>query len=244
MSDLFTQEQTPVQTPTSQGDDVLATKLSTIVNENGEPKYANVETALDALKHSQEFIPSLKSQVTEQEAEIARLREQVAKQSGVQEALERFATQPQAQPQVTEETPAATPGEQDVTSLVQNVFKQHLQTTQEDANFEQVQKVLTEQHGDQAKNFVSKRALELGTTAENLGQLSRTNPTMVLELLKSTPASKPTSGGTNTTSFTQPKDDSLERPTKSLMQGAPSNDVEDYMRKIRENVYKKHGITQ
>lgn len=244
MSNIFTQEPTQTPAPT-QGDDVLATKLSTIVNEKGEPKYANVETALDALKASQEFIPSLKSQVTEQEAEIARLREQVAKQTGVQEALERFAQPTQAQPETPVETPSDQLGKQDVESLVQNIFNQHLQQTEAVKNFESVQSALVAAHGDQAANHIAKKAKELNTTAEYLEGLSRTNPTLALALL-GTPEkpAKPVSGGTNSTGFSQPKQEGLEKPTKSLMLGADSADVKDYMRKIREEVYKNHGISQ
>ena len=244
MSDIFSAEPTQTPTPVSQGDDALATKLSSIVNENGEPKYANVETALDALKASQEFIPRLKNQVTEQESEIARLREQVAKQTGVQEALERFA-QPQAQPETTVETPSEQLGKQDVESLVQNVFNQHLQQTQAEKNKELVQKALVEEHGDQASNYIKKKAAELNTTTDYLLELSQTNPTLALSVLGSSKKDpKPLSGGTNSTGFSQPKEEGLQKPSKSLMLGADSSDVRDYMRKIREEVYKNHGISE
>lgn len=243
MSDIFT-EQTPAQTPT-QENDALTTKLQAIVNEKGEPKYANVDTALDALKASQEFIPSLKNQVTEQEAEIARLREQVAKQTGVQEALERFANH-QAQPEPTKETPTATLGEEDVKSLVQDLFASQAATTKAEENFNQVQSALVNQYGDKASEHIANKAKELNTTAEHLRDMARTNPTMALQLLGAPKAPKASMsyGGTNTTNFGQGEPEKLGKPTESLLAGAPKGAVEDFMTKIRNQVYREHGINQ
>ena len=123
MDNVF-QGSTQNQTPT-QGDDALTTKLAAIVNEEGKQKYADVNTALDALKASQEFIPSLKNQVTEQEKEIATLREQVAKQAGFSEALQQFAAQEQHQ----DGQPASGEGQVDIASIVQKQLEQ--QSTKE-----------------------------------------------------------------------------------------------------------------
>lgn len=245
MSNVFNPESTQTPSPAPQGEDVLATKLSTILNEEGQPKYANVETALDALKHSQEFIPSLKNQVSEQEAEIARLREQVAKQQGVQEALERFGQQPQAQPQQPEATPTEQPGQEDIASLVQNTFESYIQNTQAEKNFEQVQSALVSQYGDKASDFIATKAKELNTTTESLEEMAKTNPTMALHILGT--VAKPTTGvsygGTNTTSFGSQEPAKLERPAQSLLSGASDKDKMAFLNQIREEVYREHGIT-
>jgi hypothetical protein len=244
MSNLFSEEQTTAQTP-PQGDDVLATKLSAIVNEEGKQKYADINTALDALKTSQEFIPDLKHQVLEKDNEILKLREELAKQVGVQETLEKYATQHKAQPQTTEETPTDSLGTQDIESLVQNVFKQHLEQTEAEKNLEQVHDALVAAYGDQASNHIAKTAKDLSTTKEQLESLARTNPTLVLKLLGSTEKDvKPAGGSTITTDTLQMKDTGLEPPKQSLLWGATHSEVSDYMKKIREDVYKKHGITQ
>ncbi len=68
------QEQAPQQEQQSQvqqpeqpaapqpSDNVFADQLASITNERGEPKYKDLPTALQALKHSQEYIPSLKQE--------------------------------------------------------------------------------------------------------------------------------------------------------------------------------------
>lgn len=243
MNNIFTDSTQSQTAPPA--DDALTTKLASIVNENGEPKYANVETAIDALKHSQEFIPSLKSQVTEQEAEISRLRAQVAKQEGVQEALERFTTQPQAQQEEQSVTPPASLGQADVESLVQNMLQQQAQQTMAEKNLQQVQNSLASQYGDKARDHVAAKAQELNTTAEALLEMSKTNPTMALTLLGGSkqPTTAPSYGGTNTTGFSTPAPQALTRPAESLMTGARGSDVKDFMAKIKAEVYREHGIT-
>lgn len=243
MNNIFT-DPTKDQTA-SPAADALTTKLASIVNENGEPKYANVETAIDALKHSQEFIPSLKSQMTEQEAEISRLRAQVAKQEGVQEVLERFTKQPQAQQEEQNVTPSATLGQADVESLVQNMFQAQAQQTMAEKNLAQVQNSLAAQYGDKASDHIASKAAALNTTREALLEMAKTNPTMALTLLGGSkqPTTAPSYGGTNTTGFSTPAITELTRPAESLMTGARGSDVKDFMAKIKAEVYREHGIT-
>ena len=78
-------EQTPA-TPS------YADKLSGITNESGEQKYATVETALDALAASQQYIPQLHAQVDAKDAEIQQLKLEVARAKGVEEAMSQFNT--------------------------------------------------------------------------------------------------------------------------------------------------------
>ena len=89
-------EAAPAQQPIAYAD-----KLSGITNETGEPKYANVETALDALATSQQYIPQLHTQIDTMKAELESLRTERAKAEGVQEALAQF--------QSTQDVPVGTP---------------------------------------------------------------------------------------------------------------------------------------
>jgi len=54
---------TPPQENNPLPSDDLSTLLSGIKNERGEQKYKDVKTALEALKHSQEYIPEVKSKL-------------------------------------------------------------------------------------------------------------------------------------------------------------------------------------
>ena len=62
MSDtIFEKEKVePSQESTPNQNNLFNDQLDTIKNDKGERKYGTVEQALEALKHSQEFIPSLK----------------------------------------------------------------------------------------------------------------------------------------------------------------------------------------
>lgn len=242
MSNIFS-EQTPAQDQ-SQGQDALTTKLMSITNENGEPKYANVETALDALKASQEFIPGLKTKVSEQEAQLAQLREELAKSTGVAETLQRFSQAPSAE---SAETPSNEVDEtQDVSSLVQQAFKAHLEQTAAEKNFERVQGELVSKYGDKASEHIANRAKALNTTPEYLENLSKSNPTLALTLLGHEASKTPsmTYGGTNTIGLSNTQIEPVGRPAKSLLMGARQEDVSDFMAKIRDEVYREHGITQ
>ena len=64
-SSLFNAPVEPTQEttdPSSASIDAFAHQLFAIKNERGEPKYTSLSTALDALKHSQEYIPQLQTQ--------------------------------------------------------------------------------------------------------------------------------------------------------------------------------------
>lgn len=245
MSNIFDQATQP-ETPASQGGDELTTKLASIVNEKGEQKYADVQTALDALKNSQDYIPTLKNEVSEKDSEIAQLREQIAKSQGVQEALERFASQgqqPQAQPTAPVEPQQVAQEQVDINSLVQAAFQAHQQQTQAEKNLNEVNSVLTSQYGDKAVEYLQKKANELGTTAEALQEMAKTNPTMAMTLLGTEkPKTSMTYGGANTAGFVSPQTPKLEAPSTSMLMGASHTQVNDFMKQIQAEVYREHGI--
>lgn len=245
MSNVFDQATQPV-TPAPQGGDDLTTKLASIVNENGEQKYADVQTALDALKNSQEYIPTLKQDLSSKEQEIAQLREQVAKSQGVQEALERFAQQPQqneAQPTAPTEPQSVAQEPVDINSLVQAAFQAHQQQTQAEKNLNEVNSVLVSQYGDKAVEHLQNKAKELGTTEEAIREMAKTNPIMAMTLLGTEkPKTSMSYGGANTAGFVSPQSPKLERPSNSMLMGASHTQVNDFMKQIQAEVYREHGI--
>lgn len=246
MSNIFEQASTQTPTSASQEGDALTTKLMSITNENGEAKYANLEVALDALKNSQEYIPTLKSELSAKDQELATLRQEIARQQGVQEALERF-SQPQpsyAQPeqQVAPQQPE-TVEQVDIDSLVQAAFSSYQANTKAEANLMEVNNVLTSQYGDKAVEHLASRASELNTTPEAIQEMAKTNPTMALTLLGVQKQSTPSFGGTNTSAWPAPKVEKLQAPKKSLLAGAKESEVQDFMAAIRAEIYNEHGIT-
>lgn len=247
MNDIFTQA-TQSDTPASQGDNALTTKLTSIVNENGEPKYADLPTALDALKASQDFIPTLKNEVNLKDQEIATLRNQIAESQGMikaQEEMARLLTQPQAQPEAQIVPQPAAQDSVDVNSLVQAAFQAHQQQTTAEKNLSEVTSVLASQYGEKAVEHLQNKAKALNTTPEAIQEMAKTNPSMALALL-GTEKPKVTGsfgGSTNTAGFVTPQVAKLETPKESLLMGVSAGKVSDFMKQIQAEVYREHGIT-
>ena len=74
---------TPV-TPSSPFDTILAD----IRNPNGEQKYRSVQDALYALRHSQEYIPTIKNEVAQKDQEINELRNKLKEVDTLRETVE------------------------------------------------------------------------------------------------------------------------------------------------------------
>jgi hypothetical protein len=233
-------ETPPVVTPPSV--DKYADLLKSIKNENGESKYDNIEKALEALKHSQEYIPTLKTQLTEKEQELAILRAAKEKYENIDEVVQRLtARQPNG-----EENPPATRGldEQAVADLVRRTLSQTTQESKANENLDKVQSVLLDKFKDKAPEVIRQKAQELGTTTKQLEDLAKQSPAMVLALFNSqVPTTAPvTTGNINTQPINRPSTD-LAPPSKSLLAGASTKEQKDYMDKVKASVYAKHGIT-
>jgi hypothetical protein len=249
MSNIFDQATQP-NTPASQGGDELNTKLASIMNEQGEPKYKDLATALDALKASQDFIPSLKNEVSQRDQELALLRSQIAESTGKTQAQEEFvrllqqSQQPQqVQPQSQAPQQLGNPAAVDVNSLVQAAFQAHHQQTLAEKNLNEVNSVLASQYGNKAVEHLTNKALELGTTTQALQEMAKTNPTMALTLLGTVrPKTNMSYGGSNTAGFAPAPAATLQAPKESLLMGAKSSQVSDFMRQIQAEVYREHGI--
>lgn len=234
------QQATPAQQEPSQ-QSAFADQLSMIKNENGEQKYDSVQKALDALAHSQQYIPQLKSETEAKEAEIAKLREELSKREAVSDVVEKLTAQ-QAQPEATPQVSGM--NEQDVINLVQNFSAQQQQEQTKAANEKSVSDALFNQYGDKTQEVVVNKAAELGMTVEALKSLSQTSPQAALQLFgaKAVPATRATTGSINIAA--QPAKETLDvpPPEKSLLRGASTNEQIDYLRKVRESVYKKFDV--
>ena len=246
MNDIFTQA-TQSDTPASQGDDALTTKLTSIVNENGEPKYADLPTALDALKASQDFIPTLKNEVNLKDQEIATLRNQIAESNGMikaQEEMARLLSQPTAQPEAQSEPQPAAQESVDINSLVQAAFQNYQQQSLAEKNWSEVNNVLESQYGAKAYEHLQSKATALNTTPEAIREMAKTNPSMALALLgtEKPKVSGSFGGSTNTAGFAAPQVAKLEAPKESLLMGVSAGKVSDFMKQIQAEVYREHGI--
>lgn len=234
--------QEPAQ-PSTESSVNYADLLNGIKNESGIPKYDSVPKALEALAHSQQFIPQLKADLQTKEAEIAQLKEKLAQTQSVEDIVSRLSQQQQAQ---VRDVPAQASGldEAAVMNLVKSVLNQTKQQESASTNVAQVQAALTAKYGDKVTEVLEAKAKELGTTRQELGALASRNPNMVLALFgtQAAPAAKPTTGSVNIPASYVPERQPLTRPEKSLLSGSTSKEQAEFMRKIKEEVYAKHGI--
>lgn len=240
-------QQAPAQpAPPASSDNMFADQLASITNERGEPKYRDAQTALDALKHSQQYIPQLKQENESLRAELAQMREQVSKFGNIEETLERLS----AQQQSSQEQPPAQQGmtPEQIQELLEQQLTQREQQRTAQSNAQRVSDAIAQRYGDKAREAVAQRAQEMGTTSERLGQLAAENPDMVLALFDAQPRNpqgKPTTGSSVSIPPINPdRTGQLEKPEKSLLSGASSRDQTDYMAKVRRAVYERHGISE
>lgn len=252
MTDIFdggTPPATPPVEPTppveKPEDNPLLTKLMEIKNEKGEPKYDSLEKAIEALSASQSYIPTLKTELEAKEAELAELKAKQESSESVEQIVEKLLQKNQtpAEPITTGEPKGL--DEESVAAIVRKEQERLAKQAEVDANASKVTKILTEKYGDKTKEEVAKKAVELGMTVEKLGELAMEAPDAVLRLFTigdiKSPA--PSSSDVNTFSFLKAPDTELEKPSKSLLSGASSKDQAAYMKQIKDEVYKKHGVT-
>lgn len=232
-------QETPVQEPSQAS--AFTDQLSKIRNEKGEQKYNSVDTALEALSHSQSYIPQLKTDLEAKEAEIARLTEELNKRAAVEDVVTKLTAQ-QAQPETTPQVSGL--NEQDVLNLVQNFSTKQQQEQAALANEKKVSDALFGQYGEKTQEVVSTKAAELGMTVEALQNLSRTSPQAALQLFGSVSGKTAprTSGSVNIPPSYTTNSTDVAPPEKSLLRGASTKEQIDYLRKIRESVYQKHNI--
>ena len=242
--DPFKKEDEPV-TPVTSNDNPFADKLTQITNESGEPKYKDVETALDALKASQEHIRKIEEDNKLLKAEKEKTEAELLKLGSIDDFVNKIT--PNAQPTPAQETPKLEDAlsEEKVAELLQKTLTAEKQKEQQASNLNKVAAAINEAHGDQAKAFVSQRAKELNTTTQELQELAKSNPAVALTLLNvevKTPQN-PAPSLTVTNSNTQKPKDDLPKPARSVTQGGMTNkELGAYWKEVAEHTNKKLGV--
>lgn len=233
---------TPPVAPTTPPANLFADQLTDIKNADGTPKYDSVPKALEALGVSQQHIQTLEAEAANSSTELAALREQVAKHDGVEEVIARLAAR-DADEQVQETPQPNVVDEEAVLALVRNALNTERTETQAAKNVATVQQAIIAKYGDKASEVLAAKAQELGTTLEGLKKLSSENPAIVLALFGGeAPSPNNPVSASMVINPGLPEDTPLERPEKSLLVGASSQEQMDFMRKVRDDVYKKHGV--
>ena len=233
----------PAVTPTT---DAALAQLMEIKNVDGTAKYATIEEGIKALAHAQSHIPTLQEKLDAQAAELAELKAKQESSQSVEEVVAKLLEQ--------RESPTVPNDQQVPTGLdeasVAKLIRQENERIQREAviaqNGEKVANALTELYGDNVKEEVAKKATELGTTPEKLGQLASESPDVVLSLFKAgekspAPASD---SSVNTAGFQSPPKREVGTPAKSLLSGSTSKKQAEFMKEIRDSVYEQYGVQQ
>jgi len=226
--------------------DVFVEKLMTITDETGRPKYDSIEKALDALNASQAHIKRLEDEAKARAVEEQKLRDQVAQAKTLEDVIKKLGGQNVSEPEKQQEATPPNSGlsEEQAAELVRKVLQGERQTEAAVTNLRTVNDTLKSKFGDKAPQVVAEKAKELGTTPQQLKELSATNPNMVLALFGNSTSSPSATTSSLNLGSQKPQQEQIKRPEKSLISGSGATDAArmEHLRKIRENVYKKYGV--
>ena len=238
---VFDDNQNPID-PSSLFTDVL----SDITNDKGEPKYKDVDTALAALKASQEHIAKLEAEAAEKDNELSTTREELAKIGSVDDFVKRLTENNSAPNTSTKEAEAPEFKPEDVAKIVAEQLAEKEKTSTVQNNITKVNEALVGKYGEKAAEIVKQKAASVGSTPAKLQELAGENPALVLGLFDgvSLPNSDPSTQGDVINNLEPKNEEGLQKPEKSLMLGASNKDVIEYMKKIRADVYKKLDIKE
>lgn len=216
--------------------------LASIKNEQGEPKYKSVQEALKGLANSQAFIPQLLSEKKTLEDEIKQLREKANKLDNLDEVIAKLSAK-DTEHNREETPPTGSLNEEAVVNLVKRVLTQTQTENKAQTNLTLVHNSLASKFGDKTKEIVAKKAQELGTTPEKIGELSASDPSLVLALFQATPTKTPTPLTSSVHLPNETEKFKAAAPTKSLLLGATSKEQAALMADIKREVYEKYGVT-
>lgn len=215
--------------------------LNGIKNDSGERKYNTVESALEALKHSQEYIPNLQGDKNKLTQEVESLKSQQSKVDDLAAIVEKL-TAPKEE-KVNQ--PNTSFNEQDVAKMVQAALTQNQAETTKEKNIKSVTDALEESFGTEAEKTFYGKAEELGMSKEAFNDLAGTSPKAVLSFFGASNQQPSMMKGTQNVNreFQQPKPTgAVERSEKSLMAGASTGDLRAEMQRHKEAVYAKYGV--
>lgn len=201
--------------------------LSMIRNERGEQKYATLQDALVGLQHAQSFIPTLKAEQAQKDAEIQRLREEAERAKELERTLAALTSQPTPAP-----TSAPVLDESHIADLVNRSLTERETKALAQANIQTVVSALQQSFGADADQKFYGKAEEMGLSREEMNLLAAKSPKAVLTMFGVNSAannkpnnSSPTPGTVNTAAFTPHVETFVGRNPKGALIGATSSDL-------------------
>ncbi len=242
-------QETPVQPVTPQGvttaplDDDLSTLLGAIKNERGEQKYRSVKDALNALQHSQDYIPELSQKLKQQEQELLAAKEAAAKVSELEQIVLSLA---QDKNKPSNETPSQSGlNEAQVADLVSRTLSKRQQEDNERVNVKTVVDSMRQAFGEKADEVFYSKAAELGMSQEQINTLAAATPKVVLKLLgieeRKQDTFRPNSSSINTAGLAPKTNSYISRNDKPLLVGATFEDLRNEAQNSRKMVEELHA---
>jgi hypothetical protein len=210
-----TEEPQSTEQPTGIDLDVLAKKIAEIKTEEGEPKYASVEKAVDSIKYREEFVEQLKAEnAAEREAREA-LEQRLAKLETTVSLEEKIAEKIASQ-QSQEERPSAVElDEQKLSELVAAQIAQMDTKKKREANSKKFVEAIASET-DNVEKFIQDKATEVGIGVGTFNDLISQNYEAALKLVGVAPkAPEKTKPNLNTAGFQQ-KQEEKPKPVGTL----------------------------
>lgn len=222
--------------------DAIVNKLMEIKREDGSPKYETIDDALEALKHSQSFIPQLQQ-------ENAEWRKKAEEAEALKQTIERLTKEKN----MNEEKPNATPGtngglsEEAVAKLVEQTLTSREQKSVAEKNVNTVRDSLIQKFGseEKAREFHDNKAKELGLDPAKLAAIAATSPQAALTLLGEVSKTPPTINTSSVHLNGNPSTEELKAPEVSLLsgRGATAKNQLDYYKKVKDKVFRELNVT-
>lgn len=216
----------------------LAERLVNIKREDGTPKYASVEDALDALLHSQTHIRTL-------ESDNAMLKTEAQKAKELEATLARMQGSGNQEQPGNKTSTGSGLSEEAARELVQRELQRNKQADSQLTNLKAVNDQLIKQYGsdEKAKEAVKLKAAQLDMTLKELEELSKVKPKAVLAYfgVNHNPTTSTNSSTVRVPTNINGELPPLTPPAKSLLSGSGAtgkNQVE-YLRQVKERIMQK-----
>lgn len=222
-------------------DNSYADLLGLIKNERGEPKYKTVQDAFVALKHSQEYIPQLTTQLSQKDSELATARQEAAKIAELERSIEALTRK--ETPAL--ETPSGGVTEEQIAELVNRTLTRKQGEDTQKSNLSRVVNEMQQKFGADAEKAFYTKATELGMSVQEFNKLAATTPLAVLNLLGVQAATKPQHttqpAQFNTEAFQPQQNSFVGRNAKPMLIGATTQDMREEAVSAKKMVDELHA---
>lgn len=246
---IFPQEQnTPTPAPqatpavAAPQPDQFATLLASVRNERGEQKYKDVNEAFNGLAHAQQYIPQLKTELSQKEQALAAAQQRLAELEEANRSLLALTSNPAPQNQPVPQGL----DEKQIAELVARQMDERANATASQQNIATVVSTLQSVFGADAEKAFYSKAAELGMSVQEMNTLAAKSPKAVLKMIgvsESTPKPNgiPNTSSVNTTAFNPHKESFVGRNQKSALIGATTDDLNQERRNANAMVEELHA---